>query len=68
MKKFALLFVVLAACQGNNAPSENVKMSQADCEQTFTHCVNQCHHTTNSSSESYDCIQECKNSNKKCGK
>lgn len=67
MKKFALLFVLLAACKGSPA-SNDVKASQADCEQTFGHCVNQCHHTTSSSSESFDCIEACKTSNKKCGK
>lgn len=67
MKKFALLFVLLVGCKGTPTSNE-VKMSQGDCEQTFSHCVNQCHHTTSSSSESYDCMEACKSSNKKCGK
>lgn len=34
--------------------------SQAQAEETVTHCINVCHHVYSVNAEEYDCIAKCK--------
>lgn len=70
MKKFLVLAFVLTACKAAPAtpPTEVEKSVQLRCDVSFTDCVNRCHLTTSTSGESYDCVNACKETEKKCGK